>query len=100
MLKTSTASKKPISHRSATAARVVVAVGAALIGLAGIVDTAGAVPRKVKRECRSDYKSLCPAYKVGTSRMRSCMRANGNQLSWGCYQALKDHGYVRRGRRR
>lgn len=54
-----------------------------------------AVPSKVKRECRADYKSFCPSYKVGTSTMRSCMRSNGRQLSWGCYQALKDHGYVK-----
>ena len=57
-----------------------------------------AVPRKLKRECKSDYKTFCPRYKVGTSRMRSCMRSNGRQLSWSCYQALKDHGYVK-GRR-
>jgi hypothetical protein len=60
----------------------------------GVSQTANAVPRKLKRECRSDYKSLCSHYKVGMSRMRSCMRSNGSQLSWRCYQALKDHGYV------
>ena len=54
-----------------------------------------AVPTKVKRECRSDYKSFCPAYKIGTAKMRSCMRANGRQLSWGCYEALRDAGYVK-----
>ncbi len=80
-----------------------VAALAAAVGLSGIAitfDSADAVPRRVKRECRSDYKSLCPHYRVGTSRMRSCMRSKGSQLSWGCYQALKDHGYVRRGSRR
>jgi hypothetical protein len=75
-------------------------LAALLIGVAGIVETANAVPRKVKRECRGDYKTFCPKYRIGTSRMRSCMRSNGRQLSWGCYQALKDYGYVRRGRRR
>lgn len=73
---------------------------AMVITAIGIAETANAVPRRVKRECRGDYKSLCPHYKAGTSRMRSCMRAKGSQLSWGCYQALKDHGYVRSGRRR
>lgn len=67
-------------------------------------DGAEAVPRKVRKACRSDYKTLCPHYKPGTSRMRSCMRANGGQLSWRCYQALVDYGYVderrRHGRRR
>ena len=57
-----------------------------------------AVPSKVKRECRDDYRSFCPAYKIGTAKMRSCMRANGRQLSWGCYEALRDAGYVK-GRR-
>lgn len=66
------------------------------IALTGISEPAGAVPAKLKRECRDDYKSFCPRYKVGTSKMRSCMRSNGRQLSWGCYQALKDHGYVKR----
>lgn len=61
-----------------------------------ITQAAEAVPRKLKRECRSDYKLLCPLYKIGTSKMRSCMRSNGRQLSWGCYQALKDYGYVKR----
>ena len=75
----------------------------AMVGLfvvSGFSHVAEAVPRKVKRECGSDYKRLCPNYIFGTSRMRSCMRANGNQLSWGCYEALRDHGYVRGARRR
>jgi hypothetical protein len=57
-----------------------------------------AVPQKVKRECRDDYKTFCPSYKIGTAKMRSCMRANGRQLSWGCYESLRDAGYVK-GRR-
>jgi len=73
---------------------------AMIIGASGVVTTAEAVPRRVKRACKGDYKTLCPHYKAGTSRMRACMRSNGSQLSWGCYQALKDHGYVRGGRRR
>ena len=58
--------------------------------------TAQAVPARVKRECKSDYKSFCPSYAVGTAKMRACMRANGRQLAWGCYQALKDAGYVKK----
>jgi hypothetical protein len=60
-------------------------------------EPAQAVPRRVRNACRNDYKSLCPRYKIGTSQMRNCMRANGSQLSWGCYEALRDHGYVNRG---
>ena len=76
-------------------ARVVFGLGIAIMAFGFAVESANAVPRKVKRECRGDYKSLCPRYKAGTSRMRSCMRAKGRQLSWGCYQALKDYGYVK-----
>jgi len=78
--------------------RAVLVIAASLIGLVAMLETADAVPRRVKRECRGDYKSLCPHYKAGTSRMRSCMRSNGSQLSWGCYEALRDHGYIRKGR--
>jgi len=60
-------------------------------------EPAQAVPRRVRNACRNDYKSLCPRYKIGTSQMRNCIRANGSQLSWGCYEALRDHGYVNRG---
>jgi hypothetical protein len=81
---------------SSRAGRVTVALMAGLIATAVLAPAASAVPSQVKRECRDDYKRFCPRYKVGTSRMRSCMRSNGSQLSWGCYQALKDHGYVRR----
>ncbi len=67
---------------------------AATATMVTFVEIANAVPRKVRRECKSDYKSLCPHYRVGTSRMRACMRSKGRQLSWGCYKALKDYGYV------
>ena len=65
-----------------------------IVAVSITIDASAAVPAKLKRECRSDYKTFCPAYQVGTSQMRSCMRSNGRQLSWGCYQALKDYGYV------
>lgn len=73
-----------------------VTLGAVILPLC--VAHAAAVPAKLKRECKSDYKTFCPKYKVGTSAMRSCMRSNGRQLSWGCYQTLKDFGYVKRAR--
>lgn len=83
--------------------RMIFGAAVAFMTVGFVADTANAVPRKVKRACKVDYKSLCPRYKIGTSRMRSCMRSKGRQLSWGCYQALKDAGYVRsrkRGRTR
>lgn len=81
-------------------ARGSLGLAVAIMAVGFIAPSADAVPRKVKRACKGDYKSLCPRYRVGTSRMRSCMRSKGRQLSWDCYQALKDAGYVRRGRRR
>jgi hypothetical protein len=81
-------------------AKAAMGLAAIVIALGVFATAADAVPRRVKRECRNDYKTLCPRYRAGTSRMRSCMRSNGSQLSWGCYQALKDYGYVKRGRRK
>ena len=89
-----------MSGSSSVWARTGLALAVAVMTLGFAVDTADAVPRKVKRACKGDYRSLCPRYKVGSSRMRSCMRSKGRQLSWRCYQALKDAGYVKRGRRR
>jgi hypothetical protein len=68
---------------------------------------AEAVPSRVRRACRSDYKRLCPRYRPGTARMRNCMYAHGSEISYRCYEALSDYGYVdghkrkgHRGRRR
>ncbi len=68
---------------------------------------ADAVPRAVKRACKSDYKRICPHYRAGTAKMRSCMRANVGQISPRCYDKLVDYGYAgsrakrnRRGSRR
>ena len=83
--------------------RMILGVAVAFLTIGLVADAANAVPRKVKRACKGDYKSLCPHYKIGTSRMRACMRSKGRQLSWSCYQSLKDAGYVRsrkRGRSR
>jgi hypothetical protein len=80
---------------AATTFRTFCTLNAAAILSVGLAFPTQAVPSKLKRECRSDYKTFCPHYKIGTSKMRTCMRSNGRQLSWGCYQALKDHGYVK-----
>jgi hypothetical protein len=59
-------------------------------------EPAAAVPRLVKIWCKRDYRRLCPRYKVGTSRMRACMRSKRNYLSPVCKKALIDTGYARR----
>ena len=66
---------------------------------------ADAVPRAVKRACKYDYKRICPHYRAGSAKMRSCMRANVGQISARCYDKLVDYGYAgsrskRRGKRR
>jgi hypothetical protein len=83
---------------SATATSITIGVATA--------SKAEAVPRRVRRACRRDYKRLCPRYRAGTARMRNCMYAHGSEISYRCYEALSDYGYInghkrkrRRGRR-
>jgi hypothetical protein len=63
--------------------------------------TEAKISKKIKRACKGDYKKFCPRYKIGTKKMRLCMRSNRNVISWRCYSTLKDAGYGdRRNRRR
>ncbi|WP_244534647.1 hypothetical protein [Hyphomicrobium sp. CS1GBMeth3] len=59
---------------------------------------AGAYSKKVENSCRADYKTHCPAYKEGTSALRSCMTLAGRRgnLSRRCVNALTDAGLVPR----
>lgn len=50
----------------------------------------------VKVACSSDYKRFCKSYKIGTSKLRQCMRANGRKLSRVCVDALVEAGEVKR----
>lgn len=54
------------------------------------------VPDDVKVACSGDYKRHCNGYKIGSSKLNSCMRAKGKQLSSVCVRALVDHGMVPR----
>lgn len=54
------------------------------------------VPDPVKVACSGDYKRFCGNYKVGTSKLDQCMRANGKRLSSVCVRSLVDHGMVPR----
>ncbi|MEM7778142.1 MAG: hypothetical protein AAF732_21370 [Pseudomonadota bacterium] len=58
--------------------------------------TADAYPRIVRIYCKRDYKRLCPRYRVGSSRMRQCMRAKARYLSPVCQKAMIDSGLARR----
>ena len=60
--------------------------------------TAGAVTDRVKNSCYSDYTRFCPAYAVGSSALRQCMRSAGRKLSQKCINALVDAGEIKRPR--
>lgn len=76
------------------------ALGVTTLGVSAVLAPAEAYPAKVRRACKFDYRRICPRYKVGTSKMRSCMRSNVGQLSPRCYDTLVRYGYGRRGSRR
>jgi hypothetical protein len=72
---------------------------AVCVGLASTMSNALAtrsVPDSVKVACSGDYKRFCNSYKVGTTKLDQCMRANGKQLSSVCVRALVDNGMVPR----
>jgi len=75
-------------------------VGTTALVMSAQFSPAEAYPSKVRRACRTDYKRLCPRYKVGSSKMRSCMRSKVGQISPRCYDTLVRYGYGKRGRRR
>ena len=67
------------------------------------VTPADAVPRSVRKACKFDYKRLCPKYRIGSARMRSCMRNSVGGMSPRCYNRLVEfYGGKRkfRGKRR
>jgi hypothetical protein len=54
-------------------------------------------PRQVRVACAGDAKRLCPAYRLGSPEMRTCMEAKGRLISRGCVRALEDTGMAPRG---
>ena len=75
-------------------------------GLSGLAIAAGllvamsvdalAVPKAVKKACRSDYFAFCSMHAVGSPELRQCMRTNGKRLSHGCVDALVTAGLTPR----
>jgi hypothetical protein len=59
---------------------------------AGSVTSASAVSERVKNACYNDYTRFCPAYAVGSSALRQCMRSAQNKLSNKCKSALRAAG--------
>lgn len=54
------------------------------------------VSDRVKVACSGDYDRFCGAYKVGSTKLRQCMRSNGKRLSRVCVEALVDAGEISR----
>ena len=77
-----------------------IAVASAVIIAAMIIASvsAGAVNQRVRTACKNDYFRHCPAYEVGTAKLRTCMTKAGKrkQLSHRCLRALIDAGQVPR----
>lgn len=66
---------------------VIAALGAAATGASAYSD-------RVKNACTDDYLRFCPQYEVGSTKLKSCMRAQGRGLSPRCQRALVDAGLV------
>lgn len=78
--------------------RAYVQTGVTAIVAAGVltlqVSQAFAVSPAVKMACLGDYLSYCSAHPVGSQALRSCMSANGGNLSARCVSALVAAGEV------
>lgn len=73
-------------------------VAAIALGVAALAaaSAANAYSGKVKSACKSDFYKFCPAYKIDTPQLRSCMRGAGGNISSRCLDALADAGEIPR----
>lgn len=58
--------------------------------------SASAQDARVRSACSSDYHRYCPSYAVGSTQLRSCMRAVGKRLNPACLDALVAAGEISR----
>lgn len=73
--------------------------GAPALALGVIVASSGsalAQDARVRSACSSDYHRYCPSYPVGSTQLRSCMRAVGKRLQPACLDTLVDSGEISR----
>lgn len=56
--------------------------------VAGSATNGLAVSEAVKRACDSDYAAYCSDKKVGSSELKTCMRAHRKMLTDACVKAL------------
>lgn len=82
------------AHFTKTTLRGVLIAAVSLGTIAVQTSNAFAVSASVKAACMSDYFAYCSAYEVGSSQLRSCMRAAGPKLSSRCIGALVAAGEV------
>lgn len=78
--------------------RLTAAMMIAGLGVVSTSSVALAYSKRVQRACLSDYKNLCPQYRVNSSQLRACMESKANEISWSCIEALIDSGEVDRKR--
>ena len=74
--------------------RFAIALAAALTVTAA--GQASAYSARVKSACKSDFYRFCPSYKVGSTKLRSCMRSAGGNISRRCVDALANAGEIPR----
>ena len=65
-------------------------------GLAATGGAAVAQDARVRSACAGDYHRYCPSYPVGSTKLRSCMRAVGKRLTPQCLDALVATGEISR----
>lgn len=65
-------------------------------GLAASSGAAVAQDARVRSACSGDYHRYCPSYPVGSTQLRSCMRAVGKRLTPQCVDALVAAGEISR----
>ena len=71
----------------------------ALTMIGGLVAASGsavAQDARVRSACAGDYHRYCPSYPVGSTQLRSCMRAVGKRLHPACVDALVAAGEISR----
>jgi hypothetical protein len=78
-------------------------IGAALLACTGMGASNSAsaqqtYPPEVESQCTNDYFTHCSSYALGSTALRRCMEAKGQDLSSNCKQALVDAGYVKASR--
>jgi hypothetical protein len=68
--------------------------------LSSAFDPSFAVSSATQRSCKSDYKKLCPSYKLGSSELRYCMESQARSISGTCIRAAVDNGDLSRSKAR